>query len=161
MAILMKALGAAVGDTSSQEGILLEDVCVYLGMATNVVTILAFICATWGAIWAGRRFLRERAYDQMLRLYSLTNDVFRQGMTIQKAKKESKQYELQPLIDSGDALKNWYYDNRFLFDTASDQTIGRLMQGATVEMKEIAPTGCMDKLQELRAELERRLAKPA
>ena len=136
----------------------LESVCVYFGLVANATAVVAFAIAIPSAFRAWHRFRQEKAFERMAMLYSLANEVFRQGLTIQKRKGSNERYELQPLIDAVNALKNWFFDYRFFFMSKGDTRIGDLMEEVNEESKQIANTGSMDKLCELRSELEERLS---
>jgi len=125
-------------------------------LAANVLTVAGGICV----VFAGRRFFRNRRYDEYLQVYRLANDLFRSGLSIQKRKKESRvieQVDRQRVFDAKNSLANWFYDNRYLFQ--GDKRLCDIMKSIDNEADEIISCGRMDNIVDLRRYLEEYLKK--
>lgn len=136
----------------------LERLALILSLATNVGTLAAFLLAMVGAFKARDHFLKQRTFDRMQMLYCLSMDLWRAGLTSQTQMRQdgvSSNHDALQLATY--ALKNWFHDNRFVFETSPCGALPELVHAAADEAKLIAETGNMSELKALLDELERRM----
>jgi len=140
-----------IGDISANVAKVRE----YLSILYYCVASVFYVVASLGAVLAWRRFWKEKQFERLLTLYAHANQLWRVGLSIQQMHQNGERLGpdvVNQVATARNALKNWFYDNRFLFD----DKIAEFVMKADDEAKSIVSTGDMTHLRALREELERR-----
>jgi hypothetical protein len=135
-----------------------SEIAVWLDWTTivaNITAIIAFIVGGIAAGLAGKKYFREKRHERLAQLYSYANALFRAQLTIQHQSKSGLQVDPTPLVKARAELKNWYFDNRFLFD--DDEHLRPLLEASDDEAANFVKRLQMDSLIEFKKHLEKEL----
>jgi hypothetical protein len=124
-------------------------------LAANIITIILFVAGGIAAVFAGKRYFREKKHERLIHLYGLVNGVFRAELSLQHRAKSNAPVDPSALVAARAELKNWYYDNRFLFD--DDSALKPLIDEADDEAQTFVKSLSMDHVKRLKAHIERDL----
>ncbi|MHB1195144.1 MAG: hypothetical protein ACYC6F_19140 [Longimicrobiales bacterium] len=129
----------------------------WTSVAANVTTIVGFVAGGIAAAAAGRKYFSEKRHERVVHLYGLANALFRAELTIQHHAISTHPVDPAPLVKARAELKNWYYDNRFLFE--NDARLKPLIEAADDEAAGFVSNVGMDHIVSLKKHLEVKLSR--
>lgn len=121
----------------------------------NITAVVAVIAGGIAATLAGKKYFREKRHERLAQLYAYANALFRAELTVQHQQKNGGAPATASLVDARNQLKNWYFDNKFLFD--DDDHLRPLIDRTDDEAANFVKNGQMDSMMQLRKHIEREL----